>query len=370
MRIGEEIENSFAVDRTAVYIVSNQRMYRFSADRAGRAHIDWMIAYRNSGLHKPSQVDAGSGATPTILPGGLVAITDNADPMDVVVYRVATRLARHQPRIVCQVPGSHASISIRAPTDAASCGPTARSGRPASRHAAMPARSGRLTAQEVGDRVEQAPRPAVRVHVHERPAPPVVDQQRGDLTPETGSPPLPMLTEVVAEPDAQRRGPHPRLEVPLLPIGLGEPIGVDDLERVPLAGGPLEQHSDRSVVVAGVGTIIDEDLRAVRRRDQNEMGHRSTVPSCAADGVSVAGYRQARSRQPRRGDSAPERELETAGTAAGLRVIRRWRMAWDRMTSASSAEFKPLPTSEWPDGSGAIDISAGWPTCRGARRGA
>ena len=37
-------------------------------------------------------------------PGGLVAITDNADPMDAVVYRTATRLRHHQHRVVCQVP--------------------------------------------------------------------------------------------------------------------------------------------------------------------------------------------------------------------------------------------------------------------------
>ena len=95
LRTGEEIENSFAVDRGAVYIVSDKRMYRFS-DVNGRPHIDWQVTYRNSGIHKPGQVDAGSGTTPTIMTGGYVAITDNADPMDVVVYRTAKRLPRGQ----------------------------------------------------------------------------------------------------------------------------------------------------------------------------------------------------------------------------------------------------------------------------------
>ena len=36
-------------------------MYRFSAGRGGRPHIDWKVTYRNSGIHKPSQVDAGIG---------------------------------------------------------------------------------------------------------------------------------------------------------------------------------------------------------------------------------------------------------------------------------------------------------------------
>jgi hypothetical protein len=104
LRTGEEIENSFTVDRRAVYIVSDKRMYRFSPGRDGRPRIDWSIRYRNSEIHKPSQVDAGSGTTPAILPGGYVAITDNADPMDVVVYRTQRRLPRDSRRIVCQVP--------------------------------------------------------------------------------------------------------------------------------------------------------------------------------------------------------------------------------------------------------------------------
>jgi hypothetical protein len=103
LRLGEEIENSFAVDRDAVYIVSDKRMYRFSV-RNGRPHVDWKVTYRNSGIHKPSQVDAGSGTTPTVMKGGFVAITDNADPMNVVVYRTAASLKRGQHRVVCQVP--------------------------------------------------------------------------------------------------------------------------------------------------------------------------------------------------------------------------------------------------------------------------
>lgn len=99
----EEIENSFAVDRDAVYIVSDKRMYRFSA-RNGVPRVDWKSTYRNSGIVKPSQVDAGSGTTPTIMPGGFVSITDNADPMDVVVYRTAKKLRKGQRRVVCQVP--------------------------------------------------------------------------------------------------------------------------------------------------------------------------------------------------------------------------------------------------------------------------
>ena len=96
-RLGEDVQNSFAVDRKAVYVVSSARMYRFSV-RKGRPRIDWRRRYRNSGTVKPGQADAGSGTTPTLMHGGYVAITDNADPMNVVVYRKATG------RVHCRVP--------------------------------------------------------------------------------------------------------------------------------------------------------------------------------------------------------------------------------------------------------------------------
>ena len=91
LRLGEDIQNSFTIDRGAVYVVSSRRMYRFSV-RNGRPRVDWKVRYRNSGIVKPGQADAGSGTTPTIMSGGYVAITDNADPMNVVVYRKAKRL--------------------------------------------------------------------------------------------------------------------------------------------------------------------------------------------------------------------------------------------------------------------------------------
>ena len=104
MRLGEEIENSFAVAQGGVYIVSDRRMYRFKAGRGGRPRVRWRAGYPNSGVVKPSQVNAGSGTTPTIMRGGYVAITDNAEPMNVVVYRTRPRLRRGQRRVVCKVP--------------------------------------------------------------------------------------------------------------------------------------------------------------------------------------------------------------------------------------------------------------------------
>src|SRR5215210_57029 len=103
IRLGDDIQNSFTVDRRGIYVVSSKRMYRFRA-RRGKPRVQWKATYRNSGIVKPGQADAGSGTTPTIMRGGYVAITDNADPMDVVVYRKAVKLKRGQRRVVCRVP--------------------------------------------------------------------------------------------------------------------------------------------------------------------------------------------------------------------------------------------------------------------------
>jgi hypothetical protein len=105
MRLGDEIENSFATDqRGGVYIATNRRLYRFTAGARGVPKVTWQIAYPNSYEHKPGQVDDGTGTTPTVMPGGYVNITDNADPMDVMVYRTAVHLRRGVKRQVCRMP--------------------------------------------------------------------------------------------------------------------------------------------------------------------------------------------------------------------------------------------------------------------------
>jgi hypothetical protein len=92
---GEGISNSFAVDETGgVFVVSDRALYRFDPNSKGAPEVSWRVVYPNSGIHKPGQSDAGSGTTPTLMGSGWVAITDNADPMDVVVYRRARTLRR------------------------------------------------------------------------------------------------------------------------------------------------------------------------------------------------------------------------------------------------------------------------------------
>ena len=97
-----EIENSFATDEHGgVYIATNRKLYRFGAGANDAPKIVWQVTYPNSGESKPGQVDDGTGSTPTVMPGGYVNITDNADPMDVMVYRTAPGVRRRQ---VCRVP--------------------------------------------------------------------------------------------------------------------------------------------------------------------------------------------------------------------------------------------------------------------------
>ena len=84
----ERIENSFAVaDDGGVFVVTEKAMYRLDAGASGFPVTTWREVYENSGIAKPGQVGAGSGTTPTLIGRDLVAITDNADPMNVVVYR-------------------------------------------------------------------------------------------------------------------------------------------------------------------------------------------------------------------------------------------------------------------------------------------
>jgi hypothetical protein len=81
--LNEPITNSFAVDEGGVYVVTDKALYRLGAGPS----VIWRVEYDNSGISKPGQVGPGSGTTPTLLGQEWVAITDNDDPMKVVVYR-------------------------------------------------------------------------------------------------------------------------------------------------------------------------------------------------------------------------------------------------------------------------------------------
>jgi len=108
--LGEPIGNSFALDQSGgVFIVTDRALYRFDPAPDGAPAITWREVYPNSGIVKPGQTEDGSGTTPNLMGTAYVAITDNADPMDVVVYRRAKRVSAS--RLVCTVPVFAASGS-------------------------------------------------------------------------------------------------------------------------------------------------------------------------------------------------------------------------------------------------------------------
>jgi hypothetical protein len=102
--LGEEIQNSFAVDSEAVYIVSDHALYALVADPVSdQPEIVWREAYDRGVRVKPSMFNQGSGTTPTLFGDGYVAIADNADPqMNVLVYKRS--LGIEGDRLVCKLP--------------------------------------------------------------------------------------------------------------------------------------------------------------------------------------------------------------------------------------------------------------------------
>jgi hypothetical protein len=101
--LGEPIGNSFAVDeQNGVYIVTDGALYRLEATANGINTV-WREGYANDGQKKPGQTQPGSGTTPTLFGPGLVGITDNADPIRVVVMRRG-RSTGGKPRTVCATP--------------------------------------------------------------------------------------------------------------------------------------------------------------------------------------------------------------------------------------------------------------------------
>ncbi|WP_372734985.1 hypothetical protein [Nocardioides sp.] len=106
--LGEEIGNSVSADADGLYVVTVDAFYKLAPGPTGEIETLWRTEYTNSGEFKPGQVSAGSGTTPTVLPSGLVAITDNAEPrMNVQFYDTATG------RLACEAsvfePGESAS---------------------------------------------------------------------------------------------------------------------------------------------------------------------------------------------------------------------------------------------------------------------
>jgi len=101
----EATRNGTALTREgAAYIVTTEAMYRVDAGPDDQPRIVWQERYDSIGVVRPGQYELGSGTSPTILgEGKYVAITDNAEQMQVVVYRTDEHLDPGEERVVCKV---------------------------------------------------------------------------------------------------------------------------------------------------------------------------------------------------------------------------------------------------------------------------
>jgi hypothetical protein len=94
--LGEDVANALAVDGDGVYVVTTEALYRLGRDARGPT-VRWRAPYDRGSERKPGQLSQGSGTPPTPVAGGLVAITDNANPtMHVAFHR------RSDGGLVCQ----------------------------------------------------------------------------------------------------------------------------------------------------------------------------------------------------------------------------------------------------------------------------
>lgn len=99
----EEIQNSFAVDDQAVYVVSDRALYALVADpTTGKPTVRWREPYERSTTQKPGMIGLGSGTTPTIS-DEYVVIADNAEPQtNLLIFRRDINFTGS--RLVCKHP--------------------------------------------------------------------------------------------------------------------------------------------------------------------------------------------------------------------------------------------------------------------------
>jgi hypothetical protein len=89
--LAEGTSQPLAADRDGVYVTTTAAVHRVEVGAGdGRPREVWRTAYETGSGRKPGQRDGGSGSGATLLGGGLLALTDNANPrMHVVVLRTA-----------------------------------------------------------------------------------------------------------------------------------------------------------------------------------------------------------------------------------------------------------------------------------------
>jgi hypothetical protein len=107
--VGEFVRNTFAltktgVDQSTAYVVTSKKMYRVEAGMDDQPYVVWSEQYDTTDTLRDGQYELGSGTSPTILgEGKYVAITDNAEQLQVVVFRTDEQLDPNEDRIVCEM---------------------------------------------------------------------------------------------------------------------------------------------------------------------------------------------------------------------------------------------------------------------------
>jgi hypothetical protein len=102
--LGEEIQNALAMDRAAVYVLSDHAQYAFAAGPDGVPKQLWREPYDRGSVRKVGSINQGSGTTPTLLGERWITFADNADDRIAIVVLRRGTLAPGQSREVCKVP--------------------------------------------------------------------------------------------------------------------------------------------------------------------------------------------------------------------------------------------------------------------------
>ncbi len=101
---GEEIQNAIAMDRSAVYVLTDHRQYAMQAGADGIPRVLWSHAYDRGSARKTGSINQGSGTTPTLIGDRWIAFADNADGRINAVILRRDALADEKTREVCKVP--------------------------------------------------------------------------------------------------------------------------------------------------------------------------------------------------------------------------------------------------------------------------
>lgn len=100
----EVVQNSFAVDKHGVYMVSTHALYMFNIDETTHEPVPvWREAYERGAVQKVGTISHGSGTSPTLIGDDLISIADDGSPLThVMVYKRSAEVEGS--RVVCKEP--------------------------------------------------------------------------------------------------------------------------------------------------------------------------------------------------------------------------------------------------------------------------